>query len=125
MKKLVCVMLALVAALGAVGCGEPKFEEVWIKKPEYGVANQVCVFADGAKTYFTGCLGLKQVGEREYEIWVRSGHNANTGEPIVESSARIILNEGGAIAIYEYKKEFNYVFVVSDTPNANAYVWQG
>lgn len=115
MKKLVCVMLALVAALGAIGCGEPKFEEVWIKKPEYGVANQVCVFADGAKTYFTGRIGLKQVGEREYEIWADYG--AYSG-----MAARIILNEGGAIAIYEYKKLFNYVFVVSDTPNANAYV---
>ena len=121
MKKLVCVMLALVAALGAVGCGEPKFEEVWIKKPEYGVANQVCVFADGAKTYFTGRIGLKQVGEREYEIWARTGFDASTGS-IVELQARIILNEGGMIAIYEYQKEFNYVFVVSDTPNANAYV---
>ena len=120
MKKLVCVMLALVAALGSVGCGEPKFEEVWIKEPEYGVVNQVCVSADGTKTYFTGCIGLKQVGEREYEIWVRTGFNASTGS-IVESMARIFLNDGGMIAIYEYWRTFDYMFVVTETPNANAY----
>lgn len=120
MKKLVCVMLALVAALGAVGCGKPKFEEVWItEEPQYTVINQVCVFADGAKTYFTGRIGLKQVGEREYEIWVYYGSNS---APVTKLAAHIILNEGGAIAVYKYFKLFEYAFIVTDTPNANAYV---
>lgn len=119
MKKLVCVMLALVAALGAVGCGEPKFEEVWITEPQYNVVNQVCVFADGAKTYFTGRIGLKQVGKREYEIWVYYGLNPGME---IKLAASIILNEGGAIAIYEYLKPFDYAFIVTDTPNANVYV---
>lgn len=122
MKKLVCVMLALVAALGAVGCGEPKFEEVWItEKPQSNIVNQVCVSADGAKTYFTGRIGLKQIGEREYEIWLYYGYD-NTGATVTKRAAHIILNEGGMIAAYEYQRTFNYLFVVTDTPNANAYV---
>lgn len=123
MKKLVCVMLALVAALGAVGCSEPKFEEVWItEKPKANIVNQVCITVDGAKTYFTGYIGLKQVGEHEYEIWVCPGYNVGTGQPILELRAHIILNEGGTIAAYKYWRTFDYLFVVTDTPNANAYV---
>lgn len=122
MKKLVCVMLALVAALGAVGCGEPKFEEVWItEEPQSNIVNQVCVSADGTKTYFTGYIGLKQVGEREYEIWVHYGYDYNTGATVTKMAAYIILNEGGMIAAYRYWRTFEYMFVVTDTPYASAY----
>lgn len=122
MKKLVCVMLALVAALGAVSCGEPKFEEVWIERePEYGIINQVCVSADGVNTYFTGRIGLKQVGKREYEIWAYNGYDGDINRE-VKAVAHIILTEGGMISIYRYWKLFDYAtFVVTDTPNADVY----
>lgn len=116
-------MLALVAALGAVGCGEPKFKEIWITgEPDTNIINQVCVSVDGAKTYFTGRIGLKQVGECEYEIWVRAGYNVSTGLSVLKLVARIILNEGDMVAAYEYWRPFNYMLVVTDTPNAYAYL---